>query len=168
MNRRTKFLPTWLLAVITLLVGMKLRPIMASVSPIIPVLRQTLGLTNQTAGLLTTLPVIMMAIFALLTSRLGARISEHKGVLIGLLAIAGACLSRLIAHSSFWLLTTAVVGGIGIAMIQTLMPAYIKRIKPDESSTLMALFTTGIMAGAAVASAVSSPLESKLGWQVAL
>ena len=168
MTIRKKSYSTWLIAVITLFVGMNLRPIMASVSPIIPVLRQAFGLTNQTAGLLTTLPVIMMGIFALFTPMLGGRISERTGVLIGLSAIAGASVSRLIANSSFWLLTTAVVGGIGIAMIQTLMPAYIKRIKPKQSSTLMALFTTGIMAGAAMASAVSSPLEHMLGWQMAL
>lgn len=168
MTIRKKSYSTWLIAVITLFVGMNLRPIMASVSPIIPVLRQAFGLTNQTAGLLTTLPVIMMGIFALFTPMLGGRISERTGVLIGLSAIAGASASRLIANSSFWLLITAVVGGIGIAMIQTLMPAYIKRIKPEQSSTLMALFTTGIMAGAAMASAVSSPLEHMLGWQMAL
>lgn len=168
MTIREKSYSTWLIAVITLFVGMNLRPIMASVSPIIPVLRQAFGLTNQTAGLLTTLPVIMMGIFALFTPMLGGRISERTGVLIGLSAIAGASVSRLIANSSFWLLITAVVGGIGIAMIQTLMPAYIKRIKPEQSSTLMALFTTGIMAGAAMASAVSSPLEHMLGWQMAL
>lgn len=168
MTIRKKSYSTWLIAVITLFVGMNLRPIMASVSPIIPVLRQALGLNNQIAGLLTTLPVIMMGIFALFTPMLGGRISERTGVLIGLSAIAGASVSRLIAYSSFWLLTTAVVGGIGIAMIQTLMPAYIKRIKPEQSSTLMALFTTGIMAGAAMASAVSSPLEHMLGWQMAL
>ena len=168
MTIRKKSYSTWLIAVITLFVGMNLRPIMASVSPIIPVLRQAFGLTNQTAGLLTTLPVIMMGIFALFTPMLGGRISERTGVLIGLSAIAGASVSRLIANSSFWLLITAVVGGIGIAMIQTLMPAYIKRIKPEQSSTLMALFTTGIMAGAAMASAVSSPVEHMLGWQMAL
>lgn len=168
MTIREKSYSTWLIAVIALFVGMNLRPIMASVSPIIPVLRQAFGLTNQTAGLLTTLPVIMMGIFALFTPMLGGRISERTGVLIGLSAIAGASVSRLIANSSFWLLITAVVGGIGIAMIQTLMPAYIKRIKPEQSSTLMALFTTGIMAGAAMASAVSSPLEHMLGWQMAL
>lgn len=157
-----------LLIIITVLIGLNLRPILASISPIIPVLRNDIGISNQATGLLTTLPVLMMGIFALLAPLFQSKLSEYSGIIMGLLAIAvGSCM-RLFAESAYYLLFTSIIGGVGIAVIQILMPAYLKRLKPDTSSTFMGFFTTGIMMGAAVSSAISSPLESAIGWRYAL
>ncbi len=51
--------------VLALLVGINLRPIMASIGPLLDVLQADLGLSNLQGGLLTTLPVMMMGLFAL-------------------------------------------------------------------------------------------------------
>ena len=158
----------WTLALLAIMVGINLRPIMASVSPIIPVLHQAIGIDNQTAGLLTTLPVAMMGIFALLSPRLQAKISEYQGIMMSLFAIAIASSLRFFMDSTVPLLLTAIIGGIGIALIQTLMPAYLKRMATDNASVYMGLFTTGTMGGAMIASATSSPLEQAFGWQTDL
>ena len=158
----------WILATITILVGLNLRPIMASISPIIPVLTDAVGINNQTAGLLTTVPVAMMGCFALLGPRIQSRISEYLGILAGLLAIALSCTYRFFVDSVLLLLITSLIGGIGIAIIQTLMPAYLKRMTPENASVFMGLFTTGIMAGAAISAATASPLEGVFGWNIAL
>ncbi len=158
----------WILAAITIFVGLNLRPIMASISPIVPVLTDSIEINNQTAGLLTTLPVAMMGCFALLGPRIQSRVSEYIGILVGLLAIALSCGYRFFADSTLLLLLTSLIGGIGIAIIQTLMPAYLKRISPDSASVFMGLFTTGIMAGAAISAAITSPLEGAFGWNIAL
>ncbi len=158
----------WILATITILVGLNLRPIMASISPIIPVLTDAVGINNQTAGLLTTVPVAMMGCFALLGPRIQSRVSEYLGILAGLLAIALSCTYRFFVDSVLLLLITSLIGGIGIAIIQTLMPAYLKRMTPENASVFMGLFTTGIMAGAAISAATASPLEGVFGWNIAL
>ena len=158
----------WLLAIVTLIIGLNLRPIMASISPIVPVLQNALGISNQAVGLLTTLPVAMMGGFALLGSRLQASVGEYKGVLFGLLAIMLACGARFLTQSTLSLIITSIIGGMGIAIIQTLMPAYLKRVATDNASIYMGLFTTGIMGGAAIAATISSPLEAIFGWNFAL
>lgn len=158
----------WLLAIVTLMIGINLRPIMASISPIIPVLQNEMGITNQSAGLLTTLPVAMMGCFALLGPRLQARVGEYEGVVLGLLVIALSCGARLVIHSTFAIIITSIIGGMGIAIIQTLMPAYLKRVAINNASIYMGLFTTGIMGGAAISATVSSPLETIFGWNLAL
>ena len=158
----------WTLAFLAVMVGVNLRPIMASVSPIIPILHDMVGMDNQTAGLLTTLPVAMMGIFALFSPRVQAKISEYQGVMLSLFAIAIACLLRFFIDSTLPILATAVIGGIGIALIQTLMPAYLKRMATDNASVYMALFTTGTMGGAMIASATSAPLAQSFGWQTDL
>ncbi|MEN6670072.1 MFS transporter [Psychrobacter sp. B38] len=158
----------WLLAIVTLMIGFNLRPIMASVSPIIPVLQNAIGMTNQAAGLLTTLPVAMMGCFALLGARLQSKVGEYEGVVFGLLAIVISCSARLLTYSTLLLIITSIIGGMGIAIIQTLMPAYLKRVATDNASIYMGLFTTGIMGGAAIAATISSPLEAVFGWNFAL
>ena len=158
----------WILAIVTIIVGLNLRPIMASISPIIPVLTDAIGINNQTAGLLTTVPVAMMGCFAFLGPKIQSRMSEYFGILAGLLAIALSCTYRFFIDSVWLLLITSLIGGIGIAIIQTLMPAYLKRVTPENASIFMGLFTTGIMAGAAISAATASPLEGLFGWNVAL
>ncbi|WP_263262384.1 MFS transporter [Pseudomonas sp. RIT-PI-S] len=157
-----------LIAALALLIGINLRPIMASIGPLLGILQKDLALTNTQASLLTALPVMMMGVFALGGPWLQRRIGENKGVAIGLLLIAAASGIRACVDHSSSLIATAALGGIGIAITQALMPAYIKRMYPESAGTLMGLFTTGIMAGAAIASAASAPIADHVGWRLTL
>ena len=56
-------LAAWALLVV---VGLNLRPILASVSPLLADIRSATGMGFQTAALLTTLPVVCMGLVALL------------------------------------------------------------------------------------------------------
>ncbi|WP_342648916.1 MFS transporter [Pseudomonas sp. REB1044] len=154
--------------VLALLVGINLRPIMAAIGPLLDVLQADLGLSNLQGGLLTTLPVMMMGLFALAGPWLQRRVGEVRGVAMGMTLIAAACAVRTYVESSAALIASAAVGGIGIAVIQSLMPAYIKRNHPHSAGMLMGLFTTGIMAGAALAAALAAPSAGMLGWNLTL
>lgn len=157
-----------LIAVLALLIGINLRPIMASIGPLLGILQKDLALTNTQASLLTTLPVMMMGAFALAGPWLQRSVGENKGVGLGMLLIAAASGLRAYVDQSSTLIATAALGGIGIAIIQALMPAYLKRTYPESAGTLMGLFTTGIMAGAAIASAASAPGADHVGWRLTL
>ncbi|HGM5581467.1 TPA: MFS transporter [Pseudomonas putida] len=153
---------------LAILVGINLRPIMASVGPLLDLLQRDLGLSNFHGGLLTTLPVMMMGLFALAGPWLLRLLGEVKGVAIGMTLIAAACAVRTYVESSAALIASAAVGGVGIAVIQSLMPAFIKRNHPQSAGMLMGLFTTGIMGGAAIAAAIAAPSAGKLGWNLTL
>lgn len=153
---------------LAVLVGINLRPIMASVGPLLDLLQQDLGLSNAEGGLLTTLPVMMMGLFALAGPWLLQWVGEIKGVAMGMALIAAACGARLYIESSGALIATAALGGIGIAVIQSLMPAYLKRHHAESAGMLMGLFTTGIMGGAAIAAAAAAPSAGVFGWQQTL
>jgi CP family cyanate transporter-like MFS transporter len=157
-----------LIAVLALLVGINLRPIIASIGPLLGLLQQELALTSTQASLLTTLPVMMMGTFALAGPWLQRGMGERRGVALGMLFIAIANGLRAYVNESSTLIATAALGGIGIAITQALMPAYLKRLYPESAGTLMGLFTTGIMAGAAAAAAVSAPSVDLLGWRLTL
>ncbi|HHK4130258.1 TPA: MFS transporter [Enterobacter roggenkampii] len=157
-----------LFAVIAFIVGLNLRPILASVGPLFSVLQGEAGLTATQFSLLTTLPVAMMGLAALCGPWLLARAGAVRGIMLGLFILLVACSLRGFSTSLTGLMGTALLGGAGIGTIQALMPALIKKAYTQTASTIMSLFSTGIMAGAAVAAASAEPLFSWLTLKPAL
>lgn len=160
--------PPLLFAVIAFIVGLNLRPILASVGPLFSVLQREAGLTATQFSLLTTLPVAMMGLAALSGPWLLARVGAVRGIMFGLFILLVACLLRGFSASPESLMGTALLGGASIGTIQALMPALIKKEYTQTASTIMSLFSTGIMAGAAVAAASAEPLFSWLTLKPAL
>lgn len=167
MNHQTYSVPklSVLVLLAIVLVALNLRPVMAVISPIVDQLQLATGMDDRLTGLLTTLPVMMMGLFALAGIAIQHYVSERQGVLAGLLLIAFACISRYWFAASSSLIVSAVVAGMGIALIQVLMPSFIKTIAPARAGTVMGFYTTAIMSGAAIAAALSAPVSQALGWQ---
>lgn len=157
-----------LVAVLALLIGLNLRPIMAAVGPLLDMLQQDLGLSSTQASLLTTLPVLLMGVCALAGPWLQRWIGEVRGIALGMLFIVLASAARLVIDSSVGMIASAAVAGTGIAMVQALMPAWLKRHHPLRAGSLMGLFTTGIMGGAVLAAAGAAPAADIGGWRVVL
>lgn len=157
-----------LFAVIAFIVGLNLRPILASVGPLFSVLQREAGLTAPQFSLLTTLPVAMMGLAALCGPWLLSRVGAVRGIMLGLFILLVACSLRGFSTSLTGLMGTALLGGASIGTIQALMPALIKKAYTQTASTVMSLFSTGIMAGAAVAAASAEPLFSWLTLKPAL
>ncbi|QDD89692.1 MFS transporter [Pseudomonas oryzihabitans] len=149
---------------LVLLVGLNLRPILAAIGPLLDGIQVATGLDGSAAGALTTLPIAAMGLCALGGARLQAWLGERRGIALGLLLLALANAVRWDEPSGLGLILTAGLGGVGIALVQALIPAYIRRCYPQRTSTLMGLYTTGIMGGAALAAATAAPLAERLGW----
>ncbi len=150
-------------ALLVFIIALNLRPIMAAMGPLFPLLQREAQLSATQLSLLTSLPVIMMGLAALAGPWLLRFIGEVRGIAVGLILLALACLARGVDPSATVLIASALVAGIGIGVIQALMPALIKRHFAAQAGTLMALFTTGIMAGAAIAAATAAPLADAQG-----
>ncbi|MDR6235294.1 CP family cyanate transporter-like MFS transporter [Pseudomonas psychrotolerans] len=153
-----------LAVLLVLLVGLNLRPILAAIGPLLDGIQVATGLDGSAAGALTTLPIAAMGLCALGGARLQAWLGERRGIALGLLLLALANAVRWDEPSGLGLILTAGLGGVGIALVQALIPAYIRRCYPQRTSTLMGLYTTGIMGGAALAAATAAPLAEQLGW----
>ena len=87
------FNPLWLLLGM-FLVGLNLRPALSSVAPVLGSIRDGLGLSAAAAGVLTTLPVLCLGLFAPLAPRLARRWGAERVILGALLALAVALLLR--------------------------------------------------------------------------
>jgi len=158
----------WLMFSI-MLVALNLRPSMAAVGPLLSSIRADIALSFSTASLLTMLPVMAMGLAMFFGLRVSQRFGEQRTVVLSLLIIAVATASRLFLDSAAELILSAVLAGIGIALIQALMPALIKARFSDNVALCMGLYVTSIMGGAAIAASFAPLVMNQSGsWRVGL
>ena len=144
--------------------ALNLRPAMAAVGPLLDLIEGATGMDSTAASLLTTLPVAMIGLGTLSIRPLRRRLGERRGILLGALLIGAACLARAVLRDAAGLIASAAVVGVGVALIQALAPVVIKRAFPARFGTVMAVYTTGIMGGAAIAAATAAGLAEAVGW----
>ena len=158
----------WLIASI-ILVALNLRPSMAAVGPLLSAIRGDIPLSFSTASLLTMLPVMAMGLAMFLGMRVAQRFGEHRTIVLSLVIIGVATVSRLYLDSTLELILSAVLAGVGIALIQAVMPALIKSRFSDNVSLFMGLYVTSIMGGAAIAASFSPFVLAQTGsWRMGL
>ncbi|WP_178392253.1 MFS transporter, partial [Burkholderia sp. SRS-W-2-2016] len=143
----------WLAVIVV--IGINLRPLLTSISPLMATIRGDTGLSFFGASLLTSLPVIAMGVGAFGAAALTHSIGETRGVALGLQAIALACAARWFASSGVTLLATALLAGAGVAAIQALLPAVIKQRFPAHVPLAMGVFSASIMGGGGLGARLS-------------
>ena len=159
---------TWLMLGIVL-VGLNLRPSMAAVGPLLSAIRGEIALSFSVASLLTMLPVMAMGLAMFFAMGISQRLGEQRTVPMSLAIIGLATVARLFVDSAAELIVSAVLAGFGIALIQALMPAFIKSRFPDNVALCMGLYVTSIMGGAAIAASFAPLVMSRTGsWRVGL
>ena len=132
---------------VVVLIGLNMRPLLTSVGPLLPQLRQASGMSFSVAALLTALPVVTMGGLALAGSWLHQHVSERRSVAISLLLIAVGALMRELYPQSALLLSSALLGGVGIGIIQAVMPSVIKRRFQQRTPLVMGLWSAALMGG---------------------
>ncbi|MCA8429904.1 MFS transporter [Burkholderia seminalis] len=165
MNRFTS--PGWRLAVIVL-VGLNLRPALAAVGPLLDMIQRTTGIGDGAASLLTTIPILLMGLGALGARRLQRVTGIAGGVWLGVALIGLACASRIGARHAWLLLASACCAGVGIAMVQALLPGFVKAHFATRIGGAMGVYSTSIMGGAVLASVVAPFAAARWGWLAAL
>jgi CP family cyanate transporter-like MFS transporter len=154
---------------LVLLLALNLRPMLTSIGPLLEPMRQSTGLGYQQAALLTALPVLCMGLVPLLQPWLRRWLSEHGGMLAGLAAIALACLWRLQLDSAWALIASAVLAGLGVAVVQGMMPGLVNRWFPTRLAATMGLYSAALMTGGGLAAVLGPSITAYSGhWQVGL
>ncbi|WKV85159.1 cyanate transporter [Pseudomonas sp. B24_DOA] len=158
----------WLMLAIVL-VALNLRPSMAAIGPLLSAIRGDIPLSFTIASLLTMLPVMAMGLAMFFGLSISERMGEQRTILLSLLIIGLATLSRLFIDSAIELIVSAIVVGTGIALIQALMPVLIKSRFPDNVALCMGVYVTSIMGGAAIAASFAPLVLAQAGsWRVGL
>ncbi|MCO7566022.1 cyanate transporter [Pseudomonas sp. S 311-6] len=154
---------------LVVLLALNLRPILTSIGPLLEPMRASTGLGYQQAALLTALPVLCMGLVPLLQPWLRRWLSEHGGMLMGLAAIALACLWRLELGSAWALIASAVLAGLGVAVVQGMMPGLVNRWFPGRLAAAMGVYSAALMSGGGLAAVLGPHISGYFGhWQAGL
>lgn len=151
------------------LIALNLRPLFSSFSALLPEILSATGMSSFTAGLLTTLPVFCLGLFAPIAPKLGERIGMERTLLLAVLLLALGTFLRGAGPLVLMFAGTTLAGAC-IATCNVLLPGIVKRDFPDKAALLTGFYTMALSGGAAIAAAVTLPAYRALGnsWQQAL
>ena len=149
--------------------SLALRPQLVGVGPLLPEIEADLGVSHAVAGLLSTIPVICMAVFAPAAAPLTAWASLRTAIAACVFGVAAFGLARAAAPGAGLVLALTLPVGIGIAVAGALLPIAVKARFADRPAFGTGVYTTGLSVGAALASLLAVPLADAFGgWRGAL
>lgn len=170
MSARPEPKPTvrrWGLVLGIVLVGLNLRPALASVGPLVPDLREATGLSNTAIGTLTTLPLLAFGCVSMFTSAVTRRVGVERAVALALVLLLAGTALRAVPTVAALFAGTATLG-VGIALGNVLLPAIAKRDFADRAGPITSLYSSMMGVGATAAAGFTVPLAKDLGWRGAL
>jgi MFS transporter, CP family, cyanate transporter len=149
--------------------ALALRPQLVGTGPLLPDIQEDLSVSHAVAGLLGTIPVLCMGLFAPAAAPLAGRVGLRNAVIASIAAIAVFGVARAAVPGAPLLLALTLPVGIGMAVAGALLPVAVKEHFPDRPAFANGVCTTGINGGAAVASLVAVPAADAFGgWRGAL
>ncbi|TXL65028.1 MFS transporter [Cerasibacillus terrae] len=168
-SKKKNNIKTWLLIVGVLLISANLRAPLTSVGSVISFIREDLGISNALAGSITTLPLLAFALFSPVVPKIAAKIGMEKTIFTSLLIlITGIAVRSLFDVKALFIGTLFI--GIGIAIGNVLLPAFIKIRFPLKVGIMTGIYGVIMNVFAAIASGLSVPIASinGLSWKESL
>ena len=145
------------------LIGTVLRSPFTALPTILGDIAQGLGVEVSSLGILTSLPLLMFALFSAFASRLAQKIGlEHLFTYCLLLLTIGSVIR--IFNLPLLYLGTLIVGA-SIAIFNVLLPSIIQANQPQKISLLTTLYVTAMGISTAIASYLSVPITQASSWK---
>jgi CP family cyanate transporter-like MFS transporter len=151
------------------LAALALRPQIIAIGPLVDAIDSDLGVSHTVTGLLGTIPLLCMGVFAPTAGPIAARIGATRAMTLVLLTIGVAGIARALAPGALGVIVLTVPIGIGIAIGNVLAPVIVKTAFADRPLLATGLFAFGIQIGAGAGGALAVPLADSLGgWRDSL
>jgi CP family cyanate transporter-like MFS transporter len=139
------------------------------VGPLLGPIGADLSISHAQAGLLATIPLACMGMFALSSARLLARFGGMRVMTTSLAVITVAGLLRAVAPNAAAILLLTVLFGVGVSVAGTLLPGIVKVRFPQRATETTAIYSVVLNGSAAVSAALAVPLANTLGgWRGSL
>lgn len=149
--------------------ALALRPEIVGIGPLLPEIQEDLGVLHAVAGLLATIPVLCMGLFAPPAPHLLERVGSRAAIFAALALIGVAGIARALAPGALAVILLTFPVGIGIGLAGALMPVAVKERFAHRPAFATGIYTTGINAGSALAAALAVPIAAAAsGWRDAL
>lgn len=156
--RHNRHIPQALLVLGIVLVAFNLRPAIAGFPPLLAQMQQELAVPSSVLSLLTTIPVLCFGLMAPVAPLLTRWRSTESVIELALIVTTlGAALR--IGPSLGWIMAGTVLLGVGIALLNVLLPGLVKRDFPTKTGLMTGVYTMALCGGATLASALAVPLR---------
>jgi len=149
------------------LIGGQLRLTILAVPPVLPLIHRDLALSEKAVGVLSALPVLLLAGAAIPGSLMVARIGARRGCILGLLIVAIAGAARGLGPSVPMLYGMTIVMSTGVALMQPTVPTLVSEWFAARAGFATAIYANGLLIGEAVPAAITIPRVLPLvggGW----
>ncbi|MNW43496.1 putative transporter YycB [compost metagenome] len=157
-----------ILFIAILLTAATQRSPITGVGSLIVDIQHSTGLSHTLAGMLTTLPLIAFAVFALAAPKLSIRFGMELTLLSCMIALTVGIIVRSLSTVTELFIGTALIGS-AIAVCNVLVPSMIKRDYSHRIGLMTALYTSSMNLMSAIASGISVPLSrTAIGWRGSL
>ncbi|NIK71645.1 MFS transporter [Paenibacillus sp. BK720] len=158
-----------LLALSLIFVAANLRAPITSVGPLVSYIRESTGISNSVAGLLTTVPLLAFTFMSPFAPQLARRYGVERVIFIALIFIGIGTLCRSIS-SSVALFGGTILIGLSIAVCNVLIPSLVKKDFSNKIGLMTGIYSVSMNLCGALASGISVPLarDAGFGWQGAL
>lgn len=159
----------FVLALGILAVAANMRPPLASVAPVLSLIRVDLGLSSALAAVLTAAPVLCFGLLAPVARPLAGRFGDEATMLVGLGVLVAGLLLRVGPTWATLLAGTILVGG-AISIANVMLPVLVKREFPGHIGLVTGIYVTVLSVASALAAAITVPIGAYLGfgWRGAL
>ena len=161
--RRGPFLVALFLAALTL------RPQLVGIGPLLPKIKDDLHVSHAVAGLLGTIPILCMGLFAPPAAHLVARLGSRRAIAgtVALVGVAGVARALVPGAAGVILLTFPV--GVGMGLAGAMLPVAVKERFPDRPGFATGFYTAGMTIGSAIAASLAVPFaDLGDGWRTPL
>lgn len=166
---RSSYKQMTLLIIGIIFIAANLRAPITSVGPLISNIKDSLGLSNTAAGIITTLPLLAFAFMSPFAAKIVRRYGIEAVLLIAMSILTIGVILRSSAGVTSLFAGTLLLG-LAIAVCNVLMPSLIKREFPEKIGLMTGIYSVSMNLCGAIASGISVPLAYGLGlgWKGAL
>lgn len=149
--------------------ALALRPQIVGIGPLLPEIQDDLEVSHAVAGLLATIPVLCMGLFAPPAPYVASRLGSRLAISACLSLIAAFGIARTLTPAAVAVIVLTIGVGVGIGLAGAIMPVATKERFSDRPAFATGMYTTGINVGSAVSAAVAVPIAAVLwGWEAPL
>lgn len=148
-----------LVLIAIILLAFNLRLSVNALGSLLPEIRADLGLSASAAGVLNAFPTIIFALVGLAAPAIAGFFGIHRAVVVALLTAIGGQALRVWGGGPFSLYAGTFLTLSGVAVGNVLLPGLVRLHFREKLTTLTAVYATVLVAGAAVGSGLTIPLQ---------
>ena len=145
------------------LVAFAFRPVIVAIGPLMPTIRSDLGVEFWISGLLTTLPVLCLGLFAPVGPWLGLKLGPRLAVAVCVLITVAFGAARTLAPEPWQVLALTFAMGAGMGMAGPLLSITVRLRVPNRPGLATGAYAAGFVVGSSLAALAAIPLETALG-----